>query len=104
MSATTTRSCEGCGVTSDTLNEHAYCLNCEHLHIEADRYAAQVTLDLIESTVRQALELSYVHPDDVLVRVGQVLRETTTRAATDQDLRRANRRNMAARASLASAA
>ncbi len=89
--------CDGCGVVTRKLNAHEHCLNCERVSIETDSYAAEAVLDLLEATVRTALEQAYVHPDDVLARIGLVIREEESRAETIVDLRHANRRNMDAR-------
>ncbi len=97
MPTTTPSRCDGCGVATNTLNAEKHCLNCERVNIETDNYAAEAVLDLLEATVRTALERAYVHPDDVLTRVGLVLREQEARAESIFDLSHANRRNMDAR-------
>ena len=94
---TGTTRCDGCGVVTRNLNAQEHCLNCQRVSIETDSYTAEAVLDLLEATLRTALEQAYVHPDDVLARVGLVIREQETRAETIFDLSHANRRNMDAR-------
>jgi hypothetical protein len=90
--------CTGCGLTTDVVNSADLCLDCENVQLSTDIYAVDVALGLVEAAVREALGQNYVHPDDVLTRVGEVIRELgQSRAEPTVDLHRRYRRNLDSR-------
>lgn len=65
--------CDMCGQPTAKLDPAGRCLSCEARVLDADAYAVDVALDLVEAAVEAALAGRYVSPGDLLDRVRRVV-------------------------------